>query len=156
MASDNSAATLRETFRSTADRLLESLSSMSDPYIDRDKLPHDAFAISYFDPEDNTSLESSGWLFAPMPQVNLNRYPPNCQKSLLDGRYPGFEEFRSNPNPTTLLEEMGQSPGKRARILERCLETMFIRWRRKLIRKSLIDKTKWEPVVYYLHHNIPR
>lgn len=156
MASDNSPSTLRETFRSTADRLLESLSKMRGPYIERNNLPQDAFVITDIDIEDDTALESSGWLFRPIPQVNLDRYTPHRENYPLGGHYPGFEEFQSNPYPKTVLEEMAQSPGTRARILERCLLTMFVSWRRKLIRKSLIDKTKWEPVVYYPHHNTSR
>ena len=156
MASYNSATPLRETFGSTADRLLESLSRMPGPYIDHNKLPHDAFAISYFDPEDDTSPESGRLLFEPMPQADLDRYPPNRQNVPLGGRYPGFEGFQSNPTPTTVLEAMEQSPGTRARMLERCLRTMFVSWRRKLIRKTVMDKTKWEPVVYYLRPNASR
>lgn len=155
MASDNS-PTLRETFRSTADRLLESLSKMPGPYIDRNRLPEDAFAISEFNAEDDTSLESSGLVFEPMPQANLDRYPPHRENFPLAGRYPGFEEFQPNPIRTTLFERMEQSAGTRARILEQCLRIMFIYWRRKLIRKSLIDKAGWEPIVYYLHHNTSR
>lgn len=146
MASDNS-RTLRDTLSSTTDRLVESLSKMRGPYIDRNMLPESAFAISEFNAEDDTYLEYSEWLFKPMPQVNLDRYTPHRENYPLRGHYPGFEEFQPNPYPTTLQERMEQCPGRRARILEQCFHIMFTAWRRNLIRKSLIDKTQWEPVV---------
>lgn len=147
MAMDHGPTSMRDFFKFTADRLLASLSSMPGPYINHDKLPSGTFAISSFNPEDNEDLDSSDWLFHPMPQDRLSRFSLDRTGLPPDADSTGFQEYSENRNPATLAERMEQAPGQRAIMLEECFRIMYIDWERKLIGKSLIEKTEWEPVV---------